>query len=185
MATLLSIWTKYIPHLKHFSSDAQRLFTTVHKKHCLRLCKAQYYPLKTSDVDESKPSGAQEVLSNIASQLGLEEEDFEDLLIPVAGDQLTVNNIRKLKAYTSTDHTTYSKYTWALPWIQLWHMKWAALRSIFHAHWSPGLGKGLCGLHTDCSTLGRKHINPKKCDFYPHTEFVFDTFEALCLGSLW
>ena len=184
VATLLSIWTKYIPHLKSFSPNAQKLFTTTHQIHRLRLRKAQYFPLKTSDIDESRPSGTQDVLGNITSQLGLEEKDFEDLLIPVAGDQLTVNNIRKLKTYTLTDHSTYSKYTWALPWIQLWHMKWAALRTIFHAHWFAGSGKGLCGLHTDCIALGRKRINPGKCDFYSHTELIFDTFEALCLSAL-
>jgi hypothetical protein len=119
-------------------------------------------------------------LDHIASQLDLKEEDFDDLLIPVAGDQLTVNNIRKLKTYTSTDCTIYSQYSWTLPWIQLWHMKWAALRSIFQAHWSGEPGKGLCGLHTDCQTLRRKHINPGKCDFYIHTDLVFDTFEVPC-----
>lgn len=128
MATLLSIWTKYIPHLEHLKPEVQQLFTDKYKKHHLRLRKSQFYPLKTSDIDESKPSGSQDVLDDIAGQLGLEEEDFEDLLIPVAGDQLTVNNIRKLKRYTSTDCTTYHRYTWTLPWIQLWHMKWAALR---------------------------------------------------------
>jgi len=183
VATLLSIWTKYIPRLNSFSPNARRLFTVTHKKHLLRLRKAQYYPLKTSDIDESSPSGAQDVLSNITSQLGLKEDDFDDLLIPIAGDQLTVNNLRKLKTYTSTDRSTYSRYTWTLPWIQLWHMKWAALRSIFQAHWFVEPGRGLCGLHTDCSTLGRKHINPAKCDFYSHTELVYDTFEALCLGA--
>ena len=184
VATLLSIWTKYIPHLEHLAPQAQQLFTNNHKKHRLKLRKSQFYPLKTSDIDESRPAGAKDVLGNIAGQLGLKDEDFEDLLIPVAGDQLTVNNIRKLKMYTSTDSTSYSKHTWALPWIQLWHMKWAVLRSIFHAHWSAVDGKGLCGLHTDCQTLSRKHINPGKCDFYSHTDFVFDTFEALCLGAL-
>ena len=184
VATLLSIWAKYIPHLKHLAPEAQQLFTDKNKKHCLRLRKSQFYPLKTSDIDESRPSGAQDVLNDIACQLGLKDEDFEDLLIPIAGDQLTVNNVRKLKMYTSADHTTYSRYTWTLPWIQLWHMKWAALRSIFHAHWSSMDGKGLCGLHTDCKTLNRKHISPGKCDFYSHTDFVFDTFEALCLGAL-
>ena len=184
VATLLSIWAKYIPHLKHFSPDAEKLFTTTYQKHRLRLRKSQYYPLKTSNIDESTPSGTQEVLENIASQLGLKEEDFEDLLIPAAGDQLTVNNIRKLKMHTSGDDSTHDRYTWVLPWIQLWHMKWAALRSVFHPHWFAGSGKGLCGLHVDCTTLGRKRINPAKCDFYSHTELIFDTFEALCLGAL-
>ena len=184
VATLLSIWTKYIPHLEHLAPEARRLFTDKHKKHRLKLRKSQFYPLKTSDIDESSPARTKNVLDDISCQLGLKDKDFDDLLIPVAGDQATVNNARKLKTYTSTDITTYSRYSWTLPWIQLWHMKWAALRSIFHTHWVTVDGKGLCGLHTDCGTLNRKHINPGKCDFYSHTDLVFDTFEALCLGAL-
>jgi len=183
-ATLLSIWAKYIPCLKVFTPTIQKRFSEDLKKHPLRLRKSQYYPLETSDIDESTTSGAQEVLKDITSQLGLKKEDFDELLIPVAGDLLTVDRIKKLKAYTTTDTTTYNRYSWALPWVQLWHMKWAALRAIFHTHWPGMIGKGLCGLQADGDTLGRKNLNPKKCDFYSHSDFVFDTFEALCLGAL-
>ena len=184
VATLLSIWTNYIPNLHHLSPDVRRLFTVTHQKHRLQPRKVQYYPLKTSSIDESTTSGTQDVLHDIHSQLGLKEEDFNDLSVLVGGDQLTVNNLRKLKEYTSTDRTTYSRYSWVLPWIQLWHMKWAALRSLFHTHWFRESEKELCGLHPDCQTLRRKHINPAKCDFYSHTDLIFDTFEALCLGAL-
>ncbi|KAF9790841.1 hypothetical protein BJ322DRAFT_1104486 [Thelephora terrestris] len=183
-ATLLSIWVKFIPCLKNFAPTVQKRFSKDLKKHLLRLRKSQYYPLETSDIDESTTSGAQAVLMDIASQLGLEKEDFDELLVPVAGDLLTVDRIKKLKAYTTTDVTTYARYSWALPWVQLWHMKWAVLRTIFHAHWPGMTGKLLCGLQADCETLGRKNINPKKCDFYSHSDFIFDTFEALCLGAL-
>lgn len=183
-ATLLSIWAKYIPSLGSLAPAIQKRFTEDLKKHPLRLRRSEYYPLETSDIDESTTSGAQAVLGDIASQLGLKKEDFDDLLIPVAGDLLTVDRIKKLKAYTTTDVTTYGRYTWALPWVQLWHMKWAALRTIFNAHWPGVTGKLLCGLGADCDTLGRKGINPKKCDFYSHSDFVIDTFETLCLGAL-
>ncbi|KAF9778382.1 hypothetical protein BJ322DRAFT_1114196 [Thelephora terrestris] len=183
-ATLLSIWVKFIPCLKNFAPTVQKRFSEDLKKHPLRLRKSQYYPLETSDIDESTTSGAQAVLMDIASQLGLEKEDFDELLVPVAGDLLTVDRIKKLKAYTTTDVTTYDRYSWALPWVQLWHMKWAVLRTIFHAHWPGMTGKLLCGLQADCETLRRKNINPKKCDFYSHSDFIFDTFEALCLGAL-
>ena len=183
-ATLLSIWAKYVPCLEKFAPMVRKRFTEDLKKHPLRLRRSQYYPLETSDIDESTTSGAQAVLGDIASQLGLGKEDFNELLIPIAGDLLTIDRIKKLQAYTATDATTYSRYTWALPWVQLWHMKWAALRTIFSAHWSGMTGKVLCGLEADRDTLGRKNINPKKCDFYSHSDLVFDTFEALCLGAL-
>jgi hypothetical protein len=183
-ATLLSIWAKYIPSLEAFAPMIRKRFTEDLKKHPLRLRRSEYYPLETSDIDESTASGAQAVLGDILSQLGLKKEDFNKLLIPVAGDLLTVDRIKKLKVYTATDATPYNRYTWALPWVQLWHMKWAALRTIFNAHWSGMTGKALCGLRADCDTLGRKNINPKKCDFYSHSDFIFDTFEALCLGAL-
>jgi len=183
-ATLLSIWAKYIPSLEKFTPAIRKWFSEDLKKHPLRLRRSEYYPLETSDIDESTTAGAKGVLGDIASQLGLKKEDFDELLVPVAGDFLTVDWINKLRAYTATDVTTFSRYTWALPWIQLWHMKWAALRTIFSAHWAGMTGKVLCGLEADRDTLGRKGINPKKCDFYNHSDFIFDTFEALCLGAL-
>lgn len=183
-ATLLSIWAKYIPCTKEFTPMVRNRFTEDLKKHPLRLRQSQYYPLETSDIDESTTSGAQAVLGDIASQLSLKTGDFDELLVPIAGDLLTIDRIKKLKAYTVTDTTAYSRYTWTLPWIQLWHMKWAALRTIFNAHWPGMTGKVLCGLEADCDTLSRKNINPKKCDFYSHSDFVIDTFEALCLGAL-
>lgn len=183
-ATLLSIWAKFIPCLKNLAPEVQKLFTEDLKKHPLRLRKSQYYPLETSDIDESTTSGAQGVLKDIASQLGLEEKDFDGLLIPVAGDLLTVDRIEKLQAYTTTDVNTYNRHSWAFPFIQLWHMKWAALRTIFHAHWPGKAGKMSCGLQADSETLGRKNINPKKCDFFSHNDLIFDTFEANCIGAL-
>lgn len=184
-ATLLSIWAKYIPCLEEFSPAVRKRFIEDLKKHPLRLRQSQYYPLETSDIDESTTSGAKAVLGDIASQLGLGEKDFNKLLIPVAGDLLTIDRIKKLQAYTATDTTIHNRHTWALPWMQLWHMKWAALRTIFSTHWSGMTGKVLCGLEADRDTLGRKNINPKKCDFYSHSDLIFDTFEALCLGALW
>lgn len=143
-----------------------------------------YYSLKTSSIDESRVAGAKDVLADIASQLQLQETDLDDLLVPVAGDLVTVDRVRKLKRYTRTDISTYHQHKWALPWIQLWHMKWAALRSLFNTHWAGIIGKGLCGLRSDCNTLQRKNLNPDKCDFYSHHEAAEVSFESLCVGAL-
>lgn len=183
-ATLLYIWTRHIESLQRFSSDATDLFTNKYKKQPLKLRKSVYYSLKTSSIDESRPAGAKEVLTDIASQLKLQETDFGNLLIPVAGDLVTVDRVRKLKRYTHTDVGIYSQYQWALPWIQLWHMKWAALRSIYNTHWAPTIGKYLYGLRSDCNTLQRKNLNPAKCDYHSHHEAATVTFECLCIGAL-
>ena len=183
-ATLLSVWTKYIESLREFSPEATELFTDKYKKRPLRLRKSVYFSLKTSSIDESRPVGAKDVLVDIASQLKLQEADFDDVLIPVAGDLVTVDRIRKLKRYTRTDVGSRSQHTWALPWIQLWHMKWTALRSIYNTHWAPNIGKHLYGLRSDCNTLQRKNLNPGKCDYHNHHEAPTVTFECLCIGAL-
>lgn len=183
-ANLISIWTRHIEPLQGFSSEASALFTDKYKKHPLRLRKSTYYSLKTSTIDESRPAGAKDVLADIASQLKLQEADFENLLIPVAGDFVTVDRVRKLKRYTRTDVGAYSQHKWALPWIQLWHLKWTALRSFYNTHWAPNIGKHLHGLRSDCNTLQRKNLNPTKCDFHSHNEAAMVTFESLCIGAL-
>ena len=183
-ATLLSIWTKYVNSLRNFSPETRDLFTTKHKKHPLRLRKSTYYSLKTSNIDESRPVGAKAVLADITSQLKMEEADLDDVLIPVAGDLVTVDRVRKLKRYTCTDTGIYNQHKWALPWIQLWHMKWAALRSLYNIHWTGNITKHTYGLRNDCSTLQRKNLNPVKCDFHSHNEAATVTFESLCIGAL-
>ena len=183
-ATLLSIWTRHIKPLQKYSSEATALFTERYKKHPLQLRKSTYYSLKTSNIDESRAGGAKDVLSDIISQLQLQESDLDNILIPVAGDLVAVDRVRKLKRYTSTDIGIRNQHKWALPWIQLWHMKWAALRSLYNTHWAGSIGKSHYGLQSDCSTLQRKNLNPTKCDFYSHHEAATVTFECLCIGAL-
>lgn len=183
-ATLLSIWTKHIGYLQKFSHEARALFSEKHKKHPLQLRKSKYYSLKTSSIDESRAAGAKAVLADIASQLKLKDGDFDNILIPVAGDLVTVDRIRKLQRYTHTDASTYNQHIWALPWIQLWHMKWTVLRSFYNTHWAGNIGKHLYGLRSDCNTLQRKNLNPEKCDFHSHNEAAAVTFESLCIGAL-
>jgi hypothetical protein len=183
-ATLISIWTRHIDALHDLSHEATTLFTDKYKKHPLRLRKSIYFSLKTSAIDESRPLGAKDVLADIALQLKLQETDFNNILIPVAGDLVTVDRVRKLKRYTCTDVGNRNQHKWAFPWIQLWHLKWTALRSFYNTHWAPNIGKHLYGLRSDCNTLQRKNLNPTKCDFYSHSEAAIATFECLCIGAL-
>jgi hypothetical protein len=85
-ATLISIWTKHIQSPHDFTIEAMKLFTNKYKKHSLKFWKSEYYSLKTSNIDESLPAGAKDMLADIVSQLKLQEADFDNILIPVVGD---------------------------------------------------------------------------------------------------
>ncbi|KAF4575304.1 hypothetical protein EYR36_006663 [Pleurotus pulmonarius] len=184
-ATLLWIWTDKIPALSRHRAHVTHLFETTLQKHRIPLHQSDIYPLRTSGIDESTTAGNSDVLHDITHlQMGMATDDFGEFIMPIAGDQLTVDRVRKLIHYTKQDVTEYAQHTWALPFIQLWHMKWAFLKAIYKAHWTPSTGKHLYGLHRDCDTLGRTKLNPTKCDFYPHHHAVADTFETSCLGIL-
>ncbi|KAF9488156.1 hypothetical protein BDN71DRAFT_1513309 [Pleurotus eryngii] len=184
-ATLLQIWTDKVSSLAFHHDYVRNLFENNMQKHRIPLHKSETLPLHTSGIDESTTAGNSDVLHDITHlQMGMTDEDFGEFVIPVAGDQLTVDRVQKLIHYTKKDVNDYSRHTWALPCIQLWHMKWVFLKAIYKAHWSPSTGKYLFGLHRDCNTLGRTKLNPTKCDFYPHHHAVVETFEISCLGIL-
>lgn len=184
-ATVLRIWTDHIPVLSHHHCTVTDLFETTLQKHCIPLHKSEIYPLRTSGIDESTTAGNSDVLHDITHlQMGMATNNFGEFLMPIAGDQLMVDRVRKLIHYTTKDVTEYARHTWALPFIQLWHMKWVFLKAIYKAHWSPSTGKSLVGLHRDCDTLARTKLNPIKCDFYPHHHALVETFEISCLGIL-
>ncbi|KAJ8473854.1 hypothetical protein ONZ45_g16144 [Pleurotus djamor] len=183
-ATLLRIWTTHIPSL-HKYQPVNKIFRDGFNKHRIRRHQSTTYPLRTSGIDESTTEGNSDVLRDITqSQLGMTDADFERLLILIAGDQLTVDRVRKLKHYTKRDVTTYARHSWALPFIQFWHMKWAFLKALSKAHFADKTGKHLQGLRRDCEAIRRAKLNPTKCDFYPHDSVIKDTFEALCLEML-
>lgn len=52
-----------------------------------------YYSLKTSTINESRPASANDVLTDITSQLKLQGSDLNGSLIPVAGDLVTVDRV--------------------------------------------------------------------------------------------
>ncbi|KAF4576955.1 hypothetical protein EYR36_004939 [Pleurotus pulmonarius] len=184
-ATLLKIWADNIPSLNKYSTRVNKQFEGPLAKHCIPLHKTDIYPLRTSGIDESTTAGNSDVLRDIThTQMKMSDTDFEHILIPVAGDQLTVDRVRKLISYTVKDVSPYARHTWALPFIQLWHMKWAFLKAIYKARWDPSQGKRVFGLHRDCESMGHMKLNPTKCDFHDHDAAVKETFEVSCLGIL-
>jgi hypothetical protein len=80
--------------------------------------------------------------------------------------------------------TPFQRHDWALPVIQLWHLKWNWQKAIFRLHWFEPIGKGIFGLHHDVDLLARTKFNHLKCEFYPAHHILEDCFDALMLDAL-
>ncbi|KAK7025899.1 hypothetical protein R3P38DRAFT_3193539 [Favolaschia claudopus] len=176
---VLRVWLKYIPSLDRHRTAVEDIFKTEYKSHSLKLRKSDIRSTRLTNIDESTTVGAASVLHNlIIGQLSIVPASLHRWLVMICGDQLSIDRIRKLKEYTR------SRHEWALPVIQLWHLKWNWQKAIFRMHWYHPLGKDIFGLHHDCELLERGKFNPEKCDFYPAHHILEDRFEAVILDAL-
>jgi hypothetical protein len=102
----------------------------------------------------------------------------------ICGNRLSIDRVRKIKIYMDKGDAPFNHHHWALPVIQLWHLKWNWQKAIFCLHWFEPTGKSIFGLHHDVKLLTRNKFNPVKCDFYPAHHILEDRFEALMLDAL-
>ncbi|KAJ7085341.1 hypothetical protein C8R43DRAFT_1142534 [Mycena crocata] len=183
--SILPIWLKYIPFLSHHRAAIEALFTTKHAKHRLRLRKSKIRTARPTNIDESTTVGVANVLRNlIIGQLFILPISLFKWMIMICGDQLSIDRIRKIIRYTAKADPPYEQHKWALPVIQLWHLKWAWQKAIFRLHWYPDLEKGTFGLHHDCVAMEHEKFNHEKCDFYPAHHILEDRFECMVLDAL-
>ncbi|KAJ3505619.1 hypothetical protein NMY22_g17517 [Coprinellus aureogranulatus] len=186
-ATVLRVWIKHIPALRKFQNQVEELFTDHDglAKHRLRLRKSKITPMRPTAINEATTAGTLEVLRNlIVGQLRILPNWLDPWLILVCGDQLTVDRIRKSKRYMAKTDTAYDRQDWAVPMIQLWHLKWNWQKAIFRMNWSPELGDGIYGVRYSVHALRRDKFNHLKCDFYPGHAILEDQFDALVLDGL-
>ncbi|KAG6904870.1 hypothetical protein DXG01_006553 [Tephrocybe rancida] len=182
---VLHVWTKHISGLAKFRGAVNDRFAVTHLKHPLRLRKSKIHPMRTTDIDESTTAGVASVLYNLViGQLGVVASLLGGAwLVLVCGDQLSIDRIRKVKRYSAKEEG-YHSHQWAVPVIQIWHMKWALQKCIFRLHWWGEVGKEIFGLRHDCELLTRGKFNAEKCDFYPAHHILEDRFDAMLLDAL-
>ncbi|KAF7341573.1 hypothetical protein MSAN_02054300 [Mycena sanguinolenta] len=180
-----AVWTKHVPSLRIHAADVTKKFRTTHAKHRLRLRKSDIRTMRNTDVDEAPTDGVAKQLQNlVVDQLRILGHWLQCWLIMVCGDQLSVDRIRKIKMYMGKGDTPFQRHDWALPIIQLWHLKWNWQKAIFRLHWYEPTGKGIFGLHHDVDLLSRTKFNHEKCEFYPAHHILEDRFDALMLDAL-
>ncbi|KAJ6503193.1 hypothetical protein C8R47DRAFT_1249402 [Mycena vitilis] len=183
--TAAAVWTKHVPSLGiHLPAVTEKSRTT-YAKHRLRLRKSVIHPMRLTDIDEAQTTGvAMELHNLVVDQLCILGHWLQCWLIMICGDQLSIDRIRKIKMYMGKGDTPFDRHDWALPVIQLWHLRWNWQKAIIGLHWVDETGKDIFGLHHDVDLLARDKFNPTKCDFYPAHHILEDRFDALMLDAL-
>ncbi|KAG9074629.1 hypothetical protein FS749_013783 [Ceratobasidium sp. UAMH 11750] len=163
---IMRLLVVHIPSLKRLSGDIEAWFAENCTRQKLRLRKSNIQPMGTSGIDESTASGGSDVLHDLIQQMKLKADDLKKFLVMVCGDWLSIDRLRKAIRYKAKDSSIYEQRRWALPIVQLWHMKWAFLKVICKTHWSDETGPDVCvNLRHGLEAIGRT-FNPTKCDFY-------------------
>ncbi|KAJ7648322.1 hypothetical protein DFH06DRAFT_997294 [Mycena polygramma] len=184
--TILRIWLKHIPALAHHRPAVENLFSSTHRKHVLQLRKSEIHTARPTNIDESTTAGAASVLLNlILGQLRVIPSTLYRWMVMICGDQLSIDRVRKIKWYSRKAGDPFERFEWALPVLQLWHLKWNWQKCIFRLHWPRDhFGSGIFGLRHDCHLIDRGKFNPEKCDFYPAHHILEDRFDAVALDAL-
>ncbi|TCD63702.1 hypothetical protein EIP91_005107 [Steccherinum ochraceum] len=184
-AHILMAWTTFVPELKVHASAVRELFTEDLRRRQLRLRKSVIEPLQCSDIDEASTAGVGEVIDDLlTNQLGIPPGTLGDNAVIFCGDQASVAHLRKLIMYRDKGETPAERLDNVIDRIELWHMKFALLKSIFRTNWCSLTAKGTYGVAHDLALLGREKFNHIKCDYYQGHENVQDIFTATCLEAL-
>ena len=175
-----------VPSLSQVSTMVNTtLQMTAAKHHMCDGWRTSLHLLATTDFDEANVGENTKILDDmVLNQLRLLKEDMENCLVIVGGDQATVEKIRSLKKFLILCPYSYTRYGWALPLIQLWHMGWTDLECVLSTHWGASQVNDLSTYLSTNILLGRKVKDVKQPDYYPAQCLVLDTLRAEVL-DIW
>ncbi|EUC62070.1 hypothetical protein RSOL_412810 [Rhizoctonia solani AG-3 Rhs1AP] len=173
----------YIPSLpQRLRQEVEARFRSLdgYAIHRLRLRKSVTLSMGTSNINESTADGVSKILHDlVTTQMKMLASWFNKILILVGGDQLTIDRLRKVRYFRAIENNIYESRSWAIPLIQLWHMKVAYLRSIFKIHWFDKTSSNLFGLRQSMQAIGRNNST----EFYPCHYAVKTVFEGMVLTA--
>ncbi|KAF9579537.1 hypothetical protein BGW38_004161 [Lunasporangiospora selenospora] len=138
--------------------------------------------LPTMRIDESTVHGNREVLESIVSAaLDLPEVWFEGRRILVAGDQMSVARLRRLIELRWDDISTFQRFDWVIPVLQLFHLQMLLASTILRTHYGDSSSPGSMSFYAHL--LGRKRVNFDKADFHSLDELLRHVFDAMAIKA--
>ncbi|KAG0308049.1 hypothetical protein BGZ99_001291 [Dissophora globulifera] len=161
----------------------QKCATQIPTKKLLPIKRTTTHPLPAMHIDQATITGNGEVIDEIVKEvLELPRTWLTGRMIIFAGDRLTVDRIRLLKAYRWDDISSYHRYDWAIPVIQMFHLQMTLASTILRTHYGTGGTPG--SLAYFATKLRRKRVNLDKPDFHATRELLRHCFDAL-LQQAW
>ncbi|KAF9983205.1 hypothetical protein BGZ65_002057 [Modicella reniformis] len=141
------------------------------------------FPLPAMAIDQSSVDGNIRVIETIMIHvLGLPKEWFDDEMRIIAGDQLTVSRIRSMQELLATNITKFDRMQWAIPVIQLFHLKMILCSTILRTHYGSVSKPG--SLAFFIAKLERKRLKPDMPCYNTANEFLRNVYEAM-VRRLW
>ncbi|KAF9344030.1 hypothetical protein BGX26_004888 [Mortierella sp. AD094] len=149
----------------------------------LPLQKTETYLLPAMKIDQSAVEGNKDILETIIKKvLGLPEECFEDgLKIIIAGDQLTVARVRSVQYQRADDISAYSRFEWAVPLMQLFHLKMLMSTTILRNYYGKLSIPGTLSYYA--AKLKRRRVDLKNPEFHAVDELIRQVFDATVLKA--
>jgi hypothetical protein len=117
----------------------------------------------------------------IFNELGYSEDDLAKMILPVSGDQLTMDRLRSIEHLLSHD-LVGARHNGMLRMLGLFHMMMNYLAMLMKNH--LGDAKDPSSLLSMNAILGRKGICAKADPFWEHKDFIFHTLDGMVIAAI-
>ena len=143
--------------------------------------------LHTADIEEASYDGNMKVVEEWLQQLQMgtwdEKKKLEDRLIPIVGDQLTIERLRKMASFRHEDDNTYERMDYALLVVGWFHLAVMFSHSVLKQYLGTSSGIGLRRAFDlmNWKNLAKPHV---KGPYWHHLdEALWHVAEALSLAG--
>lgn len=143
--------------------------------------KTTYLPMRPVMKDESTTSNNVYILGDLySSQFGLGPDAaiYDTQLRLIYGDLKTVKRILAVKAIRSdTAENSFDKYTWLIPGLGLWHLRFNLLKLIHTIHWGGSSPKDPTTLQYAADRWDRSRVVEPN-DFQALEDLIVHSYRA-------
>ena len=153
--------------------------------HLLKKHKTRVFPLEPIMKNESTTSNNIQIIENIfAQQFGMQSNDpiFTHGMRLVSGDLKTWSRIRSakdLRAGTARD--SFDGFSWVLPTIGLWHLRFNMLQLLHRIHWGAVKPASPSTLQWAADRWARSNV-AQAASFQELEELIIHSYQARVLG---
>jgi hypothetical protein len=178
------VLVNYIPQLNSLITEVSTRFRSPPiAKHRMREGRRTVVqPLGTNGEREIETHGMARALRDFDTQMGLDEDAANKVLLWVRGDGGSHAAVQHVKKYLCTLSSHYASYRNRLTTPEMWHTKATNINSIASSHYGPAASSDPSSLSKNSTMAGLKRpSDTKSCDYYPTVRNMTFIWEAQIL----